>query len=148
MSYSVTVNGTAYTLPSPGDADWGAYLQAFFAALADTVSGTSPTWTAPTLANSWVNYSIGSDFAVGYRKDPTGRVWVRGTIKDGTAASGTVLFTLPTGYRPQRACAFPVHNNNQVMFIQINTTGTVVLAIAGTTNTLLRLDGISFDTAA
>lgn len=33
-----------------------------------------------------------------FRKDPFGRVWVRGTLSGG--AVNTTIFTLPTGYRP------------------------------------------------
>lgn len=56
-------------------------------------------WTAPALQNSWVNYGNGYD-AVGYMKDSIGFVHIKGMIKSGTTSFGTLLFTLPVGYRP------------------------------------------------
>ncbi len=57
----------------------------------------TPKWTAPTLQNSWVDF--GSGFApAGYYKDPDGRVYLRGLVKDGT--DNATIFTLPEGFRP------------------------------------------------
>ncbi|MEE9430690.1 MAG: hypothetical protein V3V16_06585 [Melioribacteraceae bacterium] len=55
-------------------------------------------WTAPSLLNSWTNYNAGFN-PTAYFKDSNGIVHLRGMIKSG--ASGTVIFTLPNGYRPQ-----------------------------------------------
>lgn len=48
----------------------------------------------PAFQNSWVAY----DSSVYYRKDPLGRVYLRGSINGG--ANGTAAFQLPVGYRP------------------------------------------------
>ncbi len=56
-------------------------------------------WVAPTLLNSWLQYD-GVSAPVGYRKDPDGRVWLRGTIKSGTTTNRTPIFILPAGYLP------------------------------------------------
>jgi microcystin-dependent protein len=51
----------------------------------------------PAFTNSWVNY--GSPYGnLMFRKDPLGKVQLRGAVKNGTL--GSSIFTLPTGYRP------------------------------------------------
>jgi hypothetical protein len=64
-----------------------------------TTGTTIEAWIAPTLGASWVNTG-GAKQVAGYRKDSDGRVWIHGNIKNGTTTDGTVLFTLPAGYRP------------------------------------------------
>lgn len=59
----------------------------------------APTWTAPTLLNSWVNYGTGGN-AAGYWKDASGWVHLRGLVKSGTPGASSVIFTLPSGSRP------------------------------------------------
>lgn len=58
-----------------------------------------PSWIAPTLQNSWTNYSSISNQA-GYYRDQFGIVHLRGLITGGTTTVNTTLFTLPSGYRP------------------------------------------------
>jgi len=57
-------------------------------------------WTSVTggvgFQNSWVDW--GSLQIAQYRKHIDGMIQVRGVVKSGT--SGSVIFTLPTGYRP------------------------------------------------
>lgn len=55
-------------------------------------------WIAPTLLNGWVRFDVNNPNA-GYRLK-NGIVYIQGLIKSGTTTSGTVLFTLPEGYRP------------------------------------------------
>jgi len=81
-SATVTVSGTAPASPANGDL-W--------------VDTSTPTWIAPTLGNSWVEYGSGNS-PVGYMKDSMGFVQLRGLIKSGTTA--TPVFVLPVGYRP------------------------------------------------
>lgn len=64
---------------------------------------TLEAWLALSLQNSWVSFgtdAFGDWGTPSYRKDPAGRVYLRGRIKNGTVTSGTITFTLPTGYRP------------------------------------------------
>ena len=49
------------------------------------------SWIAPTLLNSWVNYS-GSYNPAGYMKDVLGFVYLRGMIKTGSVGSLAFLF--------------------------------------------------------
>ncbi len=58
---------------------------------------TIPAPTAPTLLNSWVNAG-GANMVAGYWKDAYGVVHLQGFVQSGTVAS--IIFTLPTGYRP------------------------------------------------
>lgn len=54
-------------------------------------------WISPTMLNGWVNY--GSPWStVGYYKDSSNTVRLKGLVKSGTAA--TAIFVLPVGYRP------------------------------------------------
>lgn len=101
------------------------------------------SWTAPTLQNGWVNY--GSVFATaGYRKLPSGLVVVKGLVKDGTVTSGTVIFTLPVGYRPMEKLIFPSLNNNNVSRVDVGSNGDVIVAHPSTASGWLALDGIRF----
>lgn len=88
-----------------------------------------PQWVVPTLLNGWIN--LGSGFsAAGYRKETSGIVRLTGLIKDGVYASGTVIFTLPLGYRPRERilqdvmaksgstlvpCTVEIHTDGRVM---------------------------------
>lgn len=59
----------------------------------------SPVWVTPTLLNSWTRSAGGSGAdPAGYVKDPLGSVHLRGRFSGG--ASGSVVFTLPAGFRP------------------------------------------------
>ncbi len=112
-----------------------------------TAAGSSlvaEAWIAPTLLNSWVNFG-GVTSPVGYYKDATGRVWLRGVLKSGTL--NTSAFTLPAGYRP----AYD-HNTEgsdtataQSGRCAVLATGGVVLGNGGVgANTFFSIDGISF----
>jgi hypothetical protein len=54
-----------------------------------------------SLQNGWTNYSGVTGYQrAGYWKDKNGVVHLAGLIKGGTTTNGTVLFTMPLGYRP------------------------------------------------
>ena len=108
----------------------------------------TPTIYNPTLLNSWVNY--GSEYTpVGYYKTVEGIVNLSGTIKDGTSSTGTILFTLPTGFRPltRKNLIAQCSNGTAVNACQIDidTSGNVTLKANGQ-NTWLSLDGVNFPT--
>lgn len=128
---NVTVSNTAPSNPGNGDL-W--------------VDTSTPTWTAPSLGNNWVDY--GSPYApAGYYKDANGIVHLRGCIRSGTGA--VAAFTLPTGYRPTAGhlqiivSAYPAF-----AYLQVTTAGAVqVAAYYGTgTNAEVVLDNIHFAT--
>jgi len=101
-------------------------------------------YTAPTLLNSWANFGSGYNTA-GYAKDPGGVVRLRGLISGGTATAGTVLFTLPVGYRPAARELFVVLSNNAIGRVDIETNGNVTIQIGS--NVYLQLDGLTFRAA-
>lgn len=66
-------------------------------------------WIAATLQNGWNNY--GGNYAVAEYRNAAGITYGRGSIGAGTGAPGTLLFTLPSGYRPGGHMVFPVWSN-------------------------------------
>lgn len=66
-------------------------------------------WIAATLQNGWTNY--GGNYAVAEYRNAAGITYGRGSIASGTTAPGTLLFTLPTGYRPGGHMVFKVWSN-------------------------------------
>lgn len=70
--------------------------------------GTCGPEFAPTLLNSWV-LNDAANFPVRYSKNAEGVVRITGEIKDGVRTPGTIIFTLPDGFRPDAnmriACA-------------------------------------------
>jgi hypothetical protein len=100
----------------------------------------------PAFQNSWVNYDAATFASAGFRKDPGGRVAIRGSIK--TGASGTIAFTLPTGYRPPKILRFsgmPQQGAAEWQQVNVNPSGDV--AVYGSNPSgLVSLDGIEFDT--
>lgn len=95
-------------------------------------------FTAPTLLNSWVNFGAGYANA-GYTRH-LGLVMVRGTVKNGTLNS--VVFTLPSGYRPSAALIFAVNSNAAHGVIEIGTNGDVIQRSGS--NVSLAMDQIHF----
>lgn len=106
----------------------------------------SYNWETPTLLNSWVNFDANTYNTAGYMKDSLGFVHLKGLIKDGTATAGTDLFSLPTGYRPEKLEIHIVNSWNGSAYVQgdcrIKTTGEV--EIQNGANTWFCLDGITF----
>lgn len=102
-----------------------------------------PAWIAPTLQNSWVNFDATHNSA-GYYKDQFGVVYLKGLIKNGVVVPGTVLFTLPLGYRPKNVCVIIVPSNEAYGRINIDPTGGVSVVVGSAA--WLSLDNISFRT--
>ncbi len=110
------------------------------------VDYTQETWTAPTLLNSWTNYNNGYA-PVGYYKDGTGRVWLRGLVINGNISTGTTgdVFTLPTDYLPPYNEIFVQQSNDAFGELRVFTTGSVRAYMGDSTS--FSLDGISFRSA-
>jgi hypothetical protein len=89
---------------------------------------TTATWIAPTLLNGWVNFGE-SQAIVGYYKDDLGMVHLKGFIKSGTAASGTVIFHLPGGYRPFEIMTYSTGSNGAYGQIYVKDNGDVVFDV-------------------
>jgi hypothetical protein len=99
---------------------------------------TPPTFTAPTLLNSWANY--GSGYAAAGYVLHNGVVYLRGSIAGGTV--NTTLFTLPVGYRPSSILVFATSSNNTHCYIEVRSNGNVV-QLNGS-NVFLALDTVRF----
>jgi hypothetical protein len=128
------IDGTVYTRASY-QGTWSVWKQ-----LATT---TQEAWTNLTLVNSWVSY--GGTFATpGYRKNNFGEVELRGMVKSGVTTNGTVIATLPAGYRPTSDKAYSVICNNGtadvIGYISISTGGSIIFKSGA--NTYLSLDSI------
>jgi hypothetical protein len=101
-------------------------------------------FTAPTLLNNWENYD--ATFAqAGYYKDVDGIVSLRGLIKFGVLTSNSIMFILPSGYRPSERLIFLVNNSDVVGRVDVLPTGEVVgVTGAGVFNNFASLSKINF----
>ena len=111
-------------------------------AYSSNASTTVPIWVTPVLQNSWTDY--GSTFTgAGYTKTSAGVVMLKGLIKNGTATQGTVIATLPVGYRPTAKLIFQVTtNSNTSGRIDIETNGNITVHTVN--NGWVTLSGITF----
>lgn len=104
------------------------------------VDVSSFDWTAPTLAQSWVNF--GSGFTTAGRCKRGGIVYLKGVMKSGTISTTAVVFNLPVGWRPKERKVFMVISNGTVGRLDILANGDVIF-YAGN-STYYSIDGISF----
>src|SRR4051812_35523455 len=78
----------------------------------------------PAFQNSWTNYGSGWATA-GFRKDPLGKVRLRGLVKSGTLAT---VFKLPAGYWPPGHIAVASNTSgglNIPGYTEVDSTGNV-----------------------
>jgi hypothetical protein len=97
----------------------------------------------PGFQNGWV---AAASYPAQFRKDPLGKVQIRGMVKSGTI--NATVFTLPVGYRPAQNVSFEGRSYSGTYIaapIFVGTDGTVVLWAPGT-NTEFSLDAVAFDT--
>jgi hypothetical protein len=99
----------------------------------------------PAFQNGWANYGAGEQ-TLAFRKDPFGRVYMRGIVKGG--ANATVIFTLPTGYRPPLGanCSIPTASGSNTGIASVAANGNVVLSLNVTAPLASYMDGVEFDT--
>lgn len=101
-----------------------------------------------TLLNGWLNFSSTSEpwQRAGFYKDLSGVVHLTGLIKDGTTANGTVLGTLPVGYRPAKQEVFTVTTSSGTARIDVYPNGQIIGA-RDLNATFTSLSGPSFKAA-
>lgn len=112
----------------------------------NNASVTIPVWTACNLENSWANYNNGYD-TCGFTITKHGVVVLKGVISGGSITSGTVLFRLPSGYRPAHRLFFMVIiASNKYARIIVDTNGEVQVATTETSanNGWMTLSGARF----
>lgn len=104
-------------------------------------------WQNASLINNWVNFST-SYLGAQYRKDPLGRVYLRGLVRRTVAGFSAPVFILPANYRPDKILLFAAMGNNRFARLDVNPDGSVIIAAAdsATPEAFLSLDGVSFDT--
>lgn len=105
------------------------------------------SWIAPTLLNSFQQYATAGYQPVGYYKDSSGRVFLRGLLERASASS-TAIFQLPIGYRPAKTTIFVIMANGNAARLDISSGGNVSVntAVSATWYVYFSLDGVSFDT--
>ena len=83
-----------------------------------------PGWQTPTLLNSWVDY--GSVFSPTLYRRLNGVVFIKGLVKLGTVAAGTIIFTLPAGYRPAITLLIAAVSNDLFAQFRVDASGNVI----------------------
>lgn len=107
------------------------------------IQSNEQAWQTPTLQNSWVAYDVASYPTAQYYKDSLGIVHLRGLIKSGGTTS--IIFTLPSGYRPEFGQShFPVATNSVTGVIRVERSTGNVVGSGGISATWLDLAGINF----
>jgi hypothetical protein len=101
-------------------------------------------WKPLPFDATWRNYTGATDRQrAAYKKDPLGRVYLRGLVERFSGA-GTSVAILPVGYWPKNETMFTVYTNTGVGRLDVQAVGNL-FAVAGGTG-FISLDGISFDT--
>jgi hypothetical protein len=111
----------------------------------------------PAFQNGWAIFSSSNLGPVGFYKDREGFVHLTGDARhDTTSGCGTILFTLPAGYRPPTELGFPAVRQatsgspfQEAHRINVGDDGIVFLTGScenATATTILTLDGIVFRT--
>lgn len=96
----------------------------------------------PTLLNGWQDYGTAYESA-NYWKDKCSVVHLSGMVKGGSITDGSVIFTLPPGYRPNAPEKFITVSVNAICILDIYTNGNVTIR-AGANASWVSLSGISF----
>lgn len=86
-------------------------------------------WVNLGLVNSWANCG-GPNATAQYMKEMNGWVEVRGCVSGGS--SGSVIATLPEGFRPARFEAFPVGTDSGYGLLTVGTDGSISHNTGGT----------------
>jgi len=134
----VTIASTPGAITTRGTAVGTAYFLNLMY-FPDSYGGT---WNNLALQNSWVNFSAAYQSAQ-YTKSSDNIVTLRGMVKSGTVGSGTLLATLPPGYRPSDRLVFASVCADINCRIDITESGTILL-MANTSASWTSLDKISF----
>lgn len=88
-----------------------AYNASVTTKVVDAGVGTMGVLKTAALQNSWVAFAVGTS-TLKYIKSSDGMVHVLGVIKNGTTANGTLIATLPAGFRPTEILRVGIMVNN------------------------------------
>lgn len=129
--------------PPPSPPQGFGVLQPLFTAcyqLWSFVVGTP--WYDLPLQNSWVNY--GGAYSVAQYRKAHGVVELQGLIKDGTTTNGTIIGSLPEGFRPNGELIFTqLFSGGGSCWARIKPGGDIDIYYV-TSNAWLSLCGITF----
>jgi hypothetical protein len=89
------------------------------------------------MQNSWVTFQASYYAQPQYTRAADCMVTLKGMIKSGVTTSGTIVTTLPVGYRPGQALLFGGTAADAYYRVQIDTTGAVRLYYPSATWTSL-----------
>lgn len=96
----------------------------------------------PAFTNSWANQGGASYPVAAFRKDPDGRVALRGLIASGVV--NNAAFVLPVGYRPPKSIFQAVESGGAYGRLSVASDGSVTPGPAN--NSAVDLSGVEFDT--
>ena len=105
-----------------------------------TYDSADPVWNQLVMANGWVRYDT-TWSTPRFTKGLDGIVVVTGLVRSGT--TGTVIGTLPPGYRPTARLIMNAVANGASARVDIAANGDII-AMAGTSAAWTSLDNISF----
>jgi hypothetical protein len=132
---TVGVDSTGNILAKGGNAG-----TALFTMLSYLPTSYSGSWTNYTFQNSWANY--GGIYSTGqYTKTSDNMVVLKGLVR--TGAPGTVIATLPAGFRPRAIALMDSSCAALWCRIDIRANGEIV-AGTGSSSTWTSLDGLTF----
>jgi hypothetical protein len=138
--YSVGVNNTVWKLANTtvvgtatpvANADAGPYVKNIVAS-----TSTASDWFATTAASGWTNTSGR------YKRDELGYIHLSGYLGGGSA--GTIMTTLPSGFRPAQQESFAVNASGVAGVVTVATNGQVSFTTG--TGTFVYLSNITFST--
>jgi len=142
MAVSQTNSYDLMTIDSAGNLANAFSNSGYFSTQATYYPSTYGGWITPTLTGLWSNFGSGWDTAQ-YTKSADGVVTVKGLIKSGTTSAGTVVATLPAGYRPLATTIMTVTGNNAYARFDLQPNGQIVIDTASATFTSLNFSFIA-----
>lgn len=86
-----------------------------------------------TFENAWA--TTGATSGLKYFKSTTGIVYLTGQAKDGAFASGTIVTTLPVGYRPTTTITIPALKVNDSSYIRLDVGADGTVKVFGLSST-------------
>ena len=130
----IAVNGSGILVKGTGSTGYHSVTAMYY-------PDSTATWTTMTpLGGGWQAFPGFSTPA--YTKGTDNIVTLKGLLRLGTATSGTVIFTLPSGFRPKETLLIPNISNQLIGRVDINENGQIIFRNGS--NTWFSLDGISF----
>jgi len=162
MSIQLSVSGSTYLYPTPGELGFASQVDAWALKVSTTLTTVQAELSALHYSpGSWIGLYDGNAMDTqawarvagrsdpSYRKDSNGVVYLRGAAS--AVANDQAMLTLPTGHRPPYRMDFSVciSEGNDVHFIAtLGTDGLLFITAEGTVTTSMgvALDGISFAT--